>query len=999
MPNLLQDTDERLTFGQYTVSDHWQGEVGEDGSPVLSTTVETIESVPYELEFNLAANLSANVESVTVEVVFGGESIGSFSHEGGVFETYTFSLMGTGQATELEFRILDDSSDEGGSLDTSGVIPSYEKIVNFMGNEVTVDAFAPGQNFIYQVLNGQLVKFDLETNSYTETETSAAVNVNAIGYSSEFDLIYGIARSDGTDASGNAIARNDVIAMDATGATYKVSAGSMGSYIGDVDDQGNLWTFSGNLRTAVVYDLSETGPDGTLDSQVIQLPALGIPTRGLADLAYDAGSQTFFGVAHGGSHGSAGVLVSIDISEVSLGGEPIVTTQTLAGTIVDGEVRPGIPSSAYGATIVDADGNVYAGANNTDHDLDSSTPNAGGFYRITTGEDGALYMELLAQAPRVYSNDGAMDTRGVDPFLGIDTTSTVLLRAPVLSVAVAEDDRVKLAAKGTAVTIDLLANDEVSEGGTLTLTHIDGVAVSIGDTFTLANGETATYLGNGLLEVTPGSAPRDVTAEISYTVESEAGVSDSATLTIETSPVQGTAGNDHMVGYTDQDGTQIDGADGPNDVILGYGGNDKIFAGAGDDDIYGGSGNDFIRAQSGNDVIYGEAGRDVLDGGTGADVMYGGTGNDIYFVDDVDDVVSEAGGDGTDTVKSKVSYTLGDDLENLWLQKGSEALTGTGNDLRNMIVGNGLDNAIDGLAGNDNLIAGGGNDTVFGGEGHDKLHGNDGADALFGQSGNDKLHGGTGDDTVDGGEGNDTLCPGLGDDIMYGGAGNDLLSGNAGADIAYGGAGNDTYKVSDALDTIVEFAGEGHDVVHAKADVTLSENVEDVFLFGSADYSATGNLGGNRLLGNSGSNVLSGLAGSDHIDGRQGNDILQGGTGRDKLRGGTGDDELSGGSGADTISGDVGADHILGGEDNDLLYGGAGSDTFEFRLGDGQDVIGDFDVTTDVIHLVGVSSDELTWYNTTNGLRLSYGSSDDEVFFSGLMQVAASEISFFLLDG
>ena len=998
MTNLLQDTDERLTFGQYTVSDYWEGEVGEGGAPVLTTTVETIAGIPYELEFNLAANLSANVETVTIEVVFGGESIGSFVHEGGVFETYTFDLTGTGQPTELEFRILDASSDADGLLDTSGVIPSYEKTVNFLGSEVTVDAFAPGQNFIYQVLNGQLVKFDLETNSYTETETSAAVNVNAIGYSSEFDLIYGLARSDGTDARGHAIARNDVIAMDATGATYKVSSGIMGSYIGDVDDQGNLWTFSGNLTTAVVYDLSETGPDGALQSQVIQMPALGIPTRGLADLAYDAGSQTFFGVAHGGSNGAEGILVSIDISEVSLGGDPIVTTQTLAGTIVDGEVKPGIPASAYGATIVDADGNVYAGANNTDHDLDSTTPNAGGFYRITAGEDGALYMELLAQAPKVYSNDGAMDMRGVDPFLGIDTTSTVLLRAPVLSVAVAEDDTLKLAAKGTAMTVDLLANDEVTEGGTLTLTHIDGAAVSTGDIFTLANGETATYLGNGLLEVAPGSEPRDVTAEISYTVESDAGISDTATLTVETSPVQGTAGNDHMVGFTDLDGTQIDRADGPDDVILGYGGNDKIFAGDGADDIYGGSGNDFIRAQSGDDIIYGEAGRDVLDGGTGADVMYGGAGNDIYFVDHTGDVVSEAGGDGTDTVKSKVSYTLDDGVENLWLQKGSDAVNGTGNALRNMIVGNGQDNSIDGRSGNDNLIAGAGNDTVYGGEGHDKLHGNDGADVLFGQSGNDKLHGGDGADTADGGEGNDTLCPGFGDDVMYGGAGNDLLSGNAGADTAYGGAGNDTYKVSDAFDTIVEFDGEGHDVVHGKADVALSENVEDVFLFGSDDYSATGNAGANRMLGNSGSNSLSGMAGNDHINGRQGNDSVHGGAGMDKLHGGTGNDELSGGAGSDTISGEEGADLLSGGGDNDVLYGGAGADIFEFRNGDGQDVIGDFDVTVDVIRLAGVSSEDVSWHSGTQGLSLLYGPGD-EIQFSGLTLDASAEIAITFFDG
>ena len=68
MSNLLQDVDNRLTFDQYNVSDYWVGEVDQNGHPVLSTSTETILGVSYELEFNLAANLSADVESVTVEV-------------------------------------------------------------------------------------------------------------------------------------------------------------------------------------------------------------------------------------------------------------------------------------------------------------------------------------------------------------------------------------------------------------------------------------------------------------------------------------------------------------------------------------------------------------------------------------------------------------------------------------------------------------------------------------------------------------------------------------------------------------------------------------------------------------------------------------------------------------------------------------------------------------------------------------------------------------------
>ena len=70
--------------------------------------------------------------------------------------------------------------------------------------------------------------------------------------------------------------------------------------------------------------------------------------------------------------------------------------------------------------------------------------------------------------------------------------------------------------------------------------------------------------------------------------------------------VDGTSGNDVMpIGFVDAQGDTIDGADGINDVIAGYGGNDSIDGGQGKDLIYGGSGCDEINGNDGDDTLYG----------------------------------------------------------------------------------------------------------------------------------------------------------------------------------------------------------------------------------------------------------------------------------------------------------------------------------------------------------------------------------------------------------
>ena len=139
--------------------------------------------------------------------------------------------------------------------------------------------------------------------------------------------------------------------------------------------------------------------------------------------------------------------------------------------------------------------------------------------------------------------------------------------------------------------------------------------------------------------------------------------------------------------------------------------NGNLLTGAGYDDNLSGL--------AGNDVLIGNAGADILDGGIGMDYMEGGLGNDTYVVDNTMDIVREiSSAGGIDLVKSSVSYALGTHIENLTLT-GVAAVSGTGNELANVIEGNAAANVLNGGAGNDVLVGGGGNDTLVGGSGSD----------------------------------------------------------------------------------------------------------------------------------------------------------------------------------------------------------------------------------------------------------------------------------------
>ncbi|HSF72623.1 MAG TPA: calcium-binding protein [Microcoleus sp.] len=185
----------------------------------------------------------------------------------------------------------------------------------------------------------------------------------------------------------------------------------------------------------------------------------------------------------------------------------------------------------------------------------------------------------------------------------------------------------------------------------------------------------------------------------------------------------------------------------PADNMLGAGGNDTLNGGGGNDNIYGDSGNDSLTGGAGLDLMYGGEGDDTFNAtGAGNDTVYGGIGNDVYIVNRTTDDLFEGPNQGTDIVRSSVTYNnLDPNVENLVLT-GATNINGTGNVLGNQITGNSGNNTLNGVGGNDNMAGGAGNDTLNGGAGNDTLNGGAGNDNMAGGAGNDTLTGGAGID-------------------------------------------------------------------------------------------------------------------------------------------------------------------------------------------------------------------------------------------------------------
>jgi Ca2+-binding RTX toxin-like protein len=392
-----------------------------------------------------------------------------------------------------------------------------------------------------------------------------------------------------------------------------------------------------------------------------------------------------------------------------------------------------------------------------------------------------------------------------------------------------------------------------------------------------------------------------------------------------------------------------------DNTIAGNESDNDLRGNDGEDLIKGGGGADVLRGGNQNDELYGEGGDDDLRGDGGDDVMYGGTENDTYSVNSAGDLVIEFANQGTDTVNSGLdNYTLTANVENLTLSTG---VNGTGNGLQNRIIGNLLDNIIDGAGGADTMEGRLGNDTYRVDNANDvviELSGQ-GSDTVL-TSVSYTLAAGVSVETLattnDTGTASINLTGNAFNNAIRGNNGNNILIGGGGSDGIDGRGGTDTvsYESNSARVVVVlgqnGAPGQGYEFLVVNGQEMLVSvdtlfNIENV----------RGSSFNDTLVGNEANNELRGGLGSDiYVVQNAGDTIVEfGGQGNDEVRtsvsytltagadveifrttddNGTAAINLTGNTSGNNIIGNNGDNVINGGGGNDTLTGRGGNDTY-----------------------------------------------------------------------
>lgn len=260
-------------------------------------------------------------------------------------------------------------------------------------------------------------------------------------------------------------------------------------------------------------------------------------------------------------------------------------------------------------------------------------------------------------------------------------------------------------------------------------------------------------------------------------------------------------------------------------TFVGGAGTDKLKnAAALPANLLGGDGADELESEAGNDVLRGGEGDDKMIGGAGDDQLYGDGGDDVLQPDRYTD--------GNDIVDGGAGYDQVDD----WADNSSEKRGKRVNITLDGQANDGRPGERDNVA-NVEFIKAFAPGTYTMSEGSDRVEvyapSDLGASTVNGLGGDDFLLASNGQQTIDGGAGSDTIEGGFGDDTLTGGPGRDTIAGDfTGSQCGILQSctlphGNDVIYAADGeVDTIDCGVGTDRAVVDASDVVSNCETVE-----------------------------------------------------------------------------------------------------------------------------------------------------------------------------
>ena len=682
-----------------------QVDTGADGSiDTVYQDVRTLEDDQMELEFSAAQRFG---ESESLEVYYRDELIDTVTPTSSEeWDTYTYTVTGSGGLDRLEFRELASESDGSGP---------FVDNVSLISASPDAPALALRPNLTEDVLDSP----GLPTRPTAEPEPEGVPGLALVATDAGGTLT-GTAGDDtlsggaGTDVL-NGLAGNDVFVASAGPDTVDGGAGA------DVYDI-NRSVLSVN---DINVDLAE-GNAGATTLLNVESVFGGSGANLLSGNAQDNllsggdGDDTLFGLD------GDDVLIGGLGNDTHVGaqGDDILTMNEVANFFVGGLGEDALvinsstlESSAFAIDLAagtDQYGNTYNTIENIDGGLGDDNFAGTDDANVLIGRagddtlSGRLGGDVLNRSAGydVHNGGGGEDlliaSAGADTFnggAGIDTYDIDI-----------SDDYEADYGVNLATGVDNLGNsysgiENVNGGwGDDSLTGDAGINIldgGVGDDVVMGGAGDDSLAGGLVNDVLDGGDDNDVLFG-SFGVDTYEGGAGVDTFDIGGS----TAGEaDYNIDLTV-------GQDQYGDT---YSNIENVTTGSGDDNLFGNAADNQLQGNDGDDTIDGAAGNDFHNGGNGDDVFLANAGSNSYF-----------GGNGVDTLQivgtteDAVSYSINlaegiDDQGNT--NFGVENVNaGSGND---RLVGNFDDNALYGGVGDDTLTGGGGDDTLTGGLGDD----------------------------------------------------------------------------------------------------------------------------------------------------------------------------------------------------------------------------------------------------------------------------------------